>query len=377
MNAVDVLVCVLGVVIIVATFRDLIATVITTQRDRRWSVARRFYRVTWRWYSSWARRIHDLDARERALVPYGPVSFVGLLAVWVACLVFGWGLVWWGLQSRMDGIDDVVSGVYFSGVTFLTIGYGDIVAAGDLERVLAVIEGLMGILTTALVIGLLPTLFGAYTRREAQLLILDDLTDQVTPIGMLRRYASGGSLAPLYAEFRDWDQWCADVYDSHTAYPMLLWFRSRQPGRSWTVGLGIVLETVSYILAAVDDPRHHEAQSLYRRAVMLLDGVRVRARKSLPIHGVDDALVRGQFERVHRTLGDLGLPVRPFDEAFERVRALRADYLPVLRGLNEALLAPVEFRPNVRPIPVSFGPSGPSSPGPSGPSSPGPSGATS
>ncbi len=155
MNAVDVLVCVLGVVIIVATFRDLIATVITTQRDRRWSVARRFYRVTWRWYSSWARRIHDLDARERALVPYGPVSFVGLLAVWVACLVFGWGLVWWGLQSRMDGIDDVVSGVYFSGVTFLTIGYGDIVAAGDLERVLAVIEGLMGILTTALVIGLL------------------------------------------------------------------------------------------------------------------------------------------------------------------------------------------------------------------------------
>ncbi|GMU78531.1 MAG: hypothetical protein AMXMBFR46_13260 [Acidimicrobiia bacterium] len=366
MNALDVLVGVLGVAIIVATFRDLIATVITTQRDRRWSAARRFYRVTWRWYARWARCIDDLDAREKALVPYGPVSLVGLLAVWVACLVFGWGLVWWGLQSRMDGIDDVVSGIYFSGVTFLTIGYGDIVAAGDLERILAVIEGLMGILTTALVIGLLPTLFGAYIRREAQLLTLDDLTDQVTPIGMLRRYASDGNLAPLYVEFRAWDQWCADVYDSHTAYPMLLWFRSRQPGRSWTVGLGIVVGTASYILAVVDDPGHHEAQSLYRRAVMLLDAVRARARMPFPVPEVDGALVREQFEAVHRTLGDLGLPVRPRDEAFERLRALRADYIPVLLGLSEALLAPVEFRPNVRPIPVSFGPSGPSSPGSSG-----------
>ena len=48
------------------------------------------------------------SARERFLVPYGPVSLVGLLAVWVAFLVFGWGLMWWGLQNHIDGIDGVV-----------------------------------------------------------------------------------------------------------------------------------------------------------------------------------------------------------------------------------------------------------------------------
>ena len=349
---------ILGIVLVVATFRDLISTVITTQRDRRWSAARRYYRTTWRWYSRAARTIEDPRRRERFLVPYGPVSLVGLLAVWVALLLFGWGLVWWGLQDHMEGIDNLWSAVYFSGVTFLTIGYGDIVPEGGGSRMFAVVEGLMGILTVAMVIGLLPTLFGAYMRRESKILTLDDLTDQVTPLGYLRRYADGGNLAPLYAEFRGWDDWCADVYDSHTAYPMLLWFRSRQSGRSWSVGLGIVLETATYILAAVDEPKHHEAQSLYRRAVMLLDAVRGHEQVKLPpVPEVSPEVVRRQFQTVYDTLVGFGLPVRPFEEALAREHALRADYVPVLYGLSEVLLAPIEFRPNVRPIPISFGPS--------------------
>jgi len=352
---VHVAVGIIGVLVVVGTFRDLIATVITTQRDRRWSAARRYFKLTWRWYARLARRIEDPGQRERFLGPYGPVSLVGLLAVWVALLVFGWGLVWWGLQRHMEGVQDLDSAVYFSGVTFLTIGFGDIVAEGGTSRLLAVVEGLMGILTTAMVIGLLPTLFGAYMRREAKLLTLDDLQEQVTPLGYLRRYADGGNLGPLYAEFRSWDEWCADVYDSHSAYPMLLWFRSRQPGRSWSVGLGIVLEVASYILAAVDQPKHHEAQSFYRRAIMLLDTVRGHEHVRLPeAPAVPTEALERQFRTVYDTLAELGLPVRPFPEALDRERALRADYFPVLWGLSEVLLTPIEFRPNVRPIPVSF-----------------------
>jgi hypothetical protein len=355
-TAVHVVVGIFGIFVVVVTFRDVVATVITTQRGRRYSAARRYFTLTWRWYAGAASRITRSERRERFLLPYGPMSLVGLLAVWVALLVVGWGLMWWGLQRHIDGIHSLTSAVYFSGVTFLTIGYGDIVAEGGASRILAVIEGLMGILTTAMVIGLLPTLFGAYMRRESKLLTLDDLTEQVTPIGYVRRYAGAGNLEPLYAEFRGWDDWCADVYDSHSAYPMLLWFRSRQPGRSWSVGLGIVLEAASYVLAAVDQPRHHEAQSLYRRAVMLLDTVRSHEHVKLPgppVYDLDE--VRAQFREVYDAMHAMGLPLRPFDEAFEREHALRADYLPVLFGLSAALLAPVEFRPNVRPLPISVG----------------------
>lgn len=356
MQAVHLVVGAFGVVVVVATFRDVISTVVTAARGRRISAYRRYFIVTWRSYRAIAARIKDPVRRERFLSPYGPSSLVGLLAVWVALLMVGWGLVWWGLQSHIEGIDSLTSAVYFSGVTFLTIGYGDIVAEGGGSRILAVIEGLMGILTIAMVIGLLPTLFTAYMRREAKLLTLDDLTDQVTSIGYLRRYADGGDLEPLYRELRTWDEWCADVYDSHSAYPMLIWFRSRQAGRSWPVGLGIVLEAASYVLAAVDQPKHHEAQGLYRRAVMLLDALRAHEHVTLPeVPPIDPDVVRRQFHEVYDTLVELGLPVRPFEESFERERALRADYLPVLYGLCAALLVPFEFRPNVRPVPVAMG----------------------
>ena len=129
-----VLVGALGVLIVIAVWRDLIDTVVTTRHGHRFSAARKYFELTWRWYSSFGKRIDDPAARERFLVPYGPVSLVGLLAVWVAFLVFGWGLVWWGFQNHIDGIDGVVSAIYFSGVTFLTIGYGDIVPQGDLTR---------------------------------------------------------------------------------------------------------------------------------------------------------------------------------------------------------------------------------------------------
>jgi hypothetical protein len=186
----------LGVLIVVGVWRDVIDTVVTTRHGQRWSAARKYFEYTWRWYASFGKRIEDPAARERFLVPYGPVSLVGLLAVWVALLVFGWGLLWWGLQDHIAGIHGVVSAIYFSGVTFLTIGFGDIVPQGDLARILAVIAGLNGILTTALVIGLLPTLFGAYARREAKLLTLDTLDEQVTPVsngGWCRKIRVGRS----------------------------------------------------------------------------------------------------------------------------------------------------------------------------------------
>jgi hypothetical protein len=346
----------IGIVIVVGVWRDVIDTVVTTRHGQRWSAARKYFEYTWRWYASLAKKIDDPAAREGFLVPYGPVSLVGLLAVWVALLVFGWGLLWWGLQNHIEGIDGVVSAIYFSGVTFLTIGFGDIVPKGDLSRILAVVEGLNGILTTALVIGLLPTLFGSYSRREAKLLTLDTLDEQVTPVSYLRFHVRNGDLHPLYAEFKSWDTWCADVYDSHTAYPMLLWFRSRQPGRSWTVGLGIVLETASYLLSTVDQAGHHEAQGLYRRAIMLIDAIRRsgHVKDAEGILGMSDEEIRAQFQRVYDTIVELGLPARPFDEAFEREQTLRRDYVPGLLGMNEVLLAPFEFRTHARPIPISM-----------------------
>jgi hypothetical protein len=138
---------------------------------------------------------------------------------------------------------------------------------------------------------------------------------------------------------------------------MLLTFRSRQPGRSWSVGLGVVLEAVSNVLAVVDRSDLGPAESLYRRAVMVLDTVRRHRRVTVPGMPVPAEEVERRFRSVYDAFVADGLPVRPLDEARDRLHALRADYLPVLLGLSEAMLAPLEFRPNVRPLPVSGHPS--------------------
>ncbi len=69
----------------------------------------------------------------------------------------------------------------------------------------------------------------------------------------------------------------------------------------------------------------------------------------------DGEQMRTQFERVHAAIVDLGLPARPLSEAYRRQQALRADYVPQLWRLNDALLAPFEFRTHARPIPVEMG----------------------
>jgi len=100
-------------------------------------------------------------------------SVAGLLGIWVATVV-GFGVVYWvadlaGL-AWLDGdvggsgsLTDLANAIYFSFVTALTIGYGDIVPLGP-ARVLAIIEGASGLLIFGLVISKL------VSRRQEELL---------------------------------------------------------------------------------------------------------------------------------------------------------------------------------------------------------------
>jgi hypothetical protein len=58
------------------------------------------------------------------------------------------------LQYALDGIPNASwwDDVYFSGITFLTIGYGDLVPVGGLPRLLSVLEGVFGITVIGLLI---------------------------------------------------------------------------------------------------------------------------------------------------------------------------------------------------------------------------------
>jgi hypothetical protein len=298
LGVVEVLAMLAGLALVLVTAGDAVSTLVTTRRrrGRHWPTPI-YYRWTWRAWRAVGQRAGP--AREGFFGVYGPLSLLGLLVMWVLLLVAGWGAVWWGLRSAVTGVDGYLDAVYFAGAGFFTVGFGDLVPTGGLARLLVLVEAFMGLVTMALVIGYLPTLYGAYSRRELQLLALDDLSDEpTTAITFLEAGFANGGTQGVAAAFAEWERWCDEVFDTHTAYPMLAMFRSRQPGQHWLTALGVVMDAAAITLATVDAPKAGPVARLWRRSTRLL----------------------------------------------HNYRRLRAAYLPELVAATEVLLVPMEFR---------------------------------
>lgn len=84
---------------------------------------------------------------------------VGLIII----LTFAFGYSFWGaLTDGKQEYNSFLDALYFSGITFTTIGYGDIHPTG-FTRLFTVVEGLLGILTCS---GFLVALVNKYTKNN-------------------------------------------------------------------------------------------------------------------------------------------------------------------------------------------------------------------
>jgi hypothetical protein len=160
------------------------------------------------------------------------------------------------------------------------------------------------------------------------------------------------------AAFADWERWCDEVFDTHTAYPMLAMFRSRQPGQHWLTGLRVVMEAAAITLAMFDSSPAGPAARLWRRSTRLLQNFR-----RLPAVGLGAGAARAdadeaRFRAVYERLARLGYPMRPFEQAWDSYRRLRAAFYPELAAATEFLVVPMEFRHQTSRLDLS-GPPGP------------------
>ena len=202
------------------------------------------------------------------------MSLLVLLMIWVALEIVGWSFVWYGMRDSFNAIHTHLDALYFSGVNFFTVGFGDIVAVHGGARVLVMFAAFTGVTTMALVVGYLPTLYGAYSERERQLLLLDDLSGtETTAVGLIEAYRSGQDLSRLAALFDEWERWAAGVMETHTSYRMLMLFRSRRTGQSWLTALAVLAETSATVLACLPDAPLRAAMRYYRRSTELLGGL--------------------------------------------------------------------------------------------------------
>ena len=133
---------------------------------------------------------------------FGPLSLFVLVVVWAAGLITGFGLLHWSLGTAISVPDARLdSYLYFSGTTFFTLGYGDMVAIGPVGRVLSVAEAGVGFMFLAVIVSYLPVLYQAFSRREITIALLDARAGSPPSAGELLRRLAEGRSPPAWALF--------------------------------------------------------------------------------------------------------------------------------------------------------------------------------
>src|SRR5262249_27767642 len=172
-----------------------------------------------------------------------------------------------GLSFPSGAGDSFTTYLYFSGTTFFTLGYGDVVPTGAGGRALGVAEAGIGFAFLAVVISYLPVLYQAFSRREITISLLDARAGSPpTAAELLRRMAGARGLAGAGSLLAEWERWAAELLESHLSFPVLSYYRSQHENQSWVGALTVILDTSALLIAGVDGPDGYQARLTFAMA---------------------------------------------------------------------------------------------------------------
>src|SRR5262245_6037316 len=135
--------------LIVVVLIDAFEAVMLPRRVRHgYRLARLFYGSTWVLWRAVAQLLKSGRWRDGFLSIFGPISLFALLGLWAVGLIIGFALLHWLMGTALSVPRETdrafATYVYFSGTTFFTLGYGDIVPTGAWGRTLSVTEAGLG-----------------------------------------------------------------------------------------------------------------------------------------------------------------------------------------------------------------------------------------
>ncbi len=336
-----------GAFLIVIILWDAFESIVLPRRVmRKWRLARGFYRATWKVWSSAAARFAAGKKRESYLSFFGPLSLLMLLGVWATGIVIGFGTIMWSLGSPVAGHGlgrGFLWDLYYSGSTFFTLGMGDLTPQSGAARLVSVLECGLGLGFLAMVIGYLPVIYQAFSRRESDITLLDARAGSPSAaVELLIRHAKSGDFAQTSTEFfSHWERWSSELLESHLSYPVLAYYRSQHDNQSWLGALTTVLDASAVVVAGLDGRVAWQAQltfAMARHAIVDLSQVFGAA----PEGPAQDRLPHGDVRRAVEILMGAGIAIDTSadgGEFFERKLAdLRRMYEPYVNSLSKRLI---------------------------------------
>ncbi len=340
-----ILVGVLGGALVVLMLLEIFVTFLLPRRVKRDPRIVRFvFAYAWRPWRRVARTLPP-QAADTMLGIYGPFGVVLNLMLWVAGMMLGYACLQWAAGSHlgpMHGAVDFGDDLYFSAATMTTDGPSSLTAQTSFARFVQVLDAASGLAVLAIVIGYLPSLYQAFSRREATVSQLDARAGSPPSAGRLVvRSTQTGGWPALNAYLGEWETWVAELMETHLAYPVLAYFRSQHVNQSWLSAMCTVLDTCAFTIAAAPKGTVDASRFTYaiaRHAVVDLS-------YSFHVEPTPPAAERLSGEDVAelvRQLGEIGVePGADLATIEERVARIRGSYEPYVNALGRRLELPM------------------------------------
>ena len=283
-------------------------------------------------------RTDDFAKRDRVMALFAPISLLALPLVWLLLVGFAYTLMFWAIDTT-----SYAQAMALSGSSLTTLGFVSKETAA--ERLLAFTEAGWGLILVALMITFLPSIYSVFSRREAQVAMLEVRAgDPPSAVEMLLRHHRIGWLENIDDTWMDWERWFAELEESHTTFPILAFFRSPQPQRSWVTASGTVLDTAALYMSCLDGFRVGPAGVCIRSGFLAL-------RRLADFFGIefdpdpapDDpiSISRPEFDAAWDRMAVAGLPLKADrDQAWQDFAGWRVNYDTVLLALAEITMAP-------------------------------------
>ena len=347
-----IVVAIVGALLVALMLSEFFVTFMLPRRVRRDPrIARGLNRLLWIPWRAAARRLAPAGA-DTLLGLFGPLALISQLVVWALGLLVGYGLIEWA----------VAGGSFW---TRLLDSSGLFLSAGGLSgsnalRVVALLEAATGVGVLFIVIGYMPSVYSAFSRRETA--VSQFATRAGSPPAaatLLRRAAGREHWKELERDLQAWEEWAAELMETHLTYPLLAFYRSQHVNQNWLAALTAMVDVAAFVKATLHDSVE-AADITFRIGRHALADLALQFRLD-PVSV--DRLSDADFEELFAIVGRSTAENVDSQTAQRRLARLREEYEPNAQALADflALELPPWFhseqaRPGARTRRVELGP---------------------
>ncbi len=327
----------LGASIVISTCISALRTFVLPRRAPDF-INRSVFVIVRKFFDLRIKNMSSYEKKDRAMELYAPITLIGLLVTWLICIQAGY-------ICLLLAVDDLslYDAFVTSGSSLLTLGFR--LVNNVPSTILIFSEATIGLMMIAMLIAYLPTIYSAFSRREAAVTMLETRAGSPpSSINMIKRYATLRRLELLGEIWARWEVWFIDIEESHTSLTALIFFRSPQPHRSWVGAAGTVLDGAALTLSCVDIPRDTQADLCIRAGYLSL-------RYIASVFGIDYdtdpapddpiSITRAEFDVAWNDMAEAGVPLKgDQDQAWRDFVGWRVNYDRVLLSLAELAIIP-------------------------------------